>query len=86
MMTNESLGLPLERYIAVNALMMRRSEEKYLDCSYQSGIDDLRQTSWKSDAVKGGSKGVWEYTLTPILHGPFLFSSPTHRTTPTPIH
>lgn len=53
-MTNDSLGSPLQRYAAVNTLMMKG--EKYLDCSYKGFIDFMKQSSWKAEAVKGGSE------------------------------
>jgi hypothetical protein len=53
-MANESIGSPLERYAAVNSFMMK--DVKTLDCSYKSFMEFLSQSSWKSDAVKGGSE------------------------------
>ncbi len=54
MMTNDSLGAPLQRFAAVNTLMM--GGEKELDVDYDSMVQDMKNSSWMADAVEAGGR------------------------------
>ena len=53
-MTDKSKGNELERYAAVNTLMMNTYQQKCLDFKYANLISDLQKTSWDSSAAEGG--------------------------------
>ena len=50
-MTNESLGTALQRYIAIKTLMYGNES---LDVSFQGEVEFMKNTSWNSSAAFGG--------------------------------
>ena len=54
MMDNSSLGSPLQRYAAVNKLMMGKDES--MDCRYEAMLQGMKNSSWKSPDVEGGGR------------------------------
>ena len=59
-MTNASLGSSLERYAAVNDLLLRSSGEKTVDANFSAQVDSMRQVAWDSETVKDGTR-QWVY-------------------------
>jgi len=55
MMTDKSVGDELERYAAVNELILKTYSQECLDYKYSKIIDSLRQTDWNSSASEGGN-------------------------------
>ena len=53
-MVNASIGKEIDRYAAVNSLLLKTYGEKCLDVSYDTMIKDMREISWKSSASEGG--------------------------------
>ena len=59
-MANASLGSALERYAAVNDLLLQSSGEKTVDANFSAQVASMRQVAWDSDTVKEGSR-QWVY-------------------------
>ena len=53
-MTNSSYGSELDRYAAVNSLILDIYSQKCLDFKYNKMISDLQQTGWNSTASEQG--------------------------------
>ena len=53
-MTNISLGQPLNRYAAVNDLTLNTYKQKCLDFKYSNMVEGLKKTDWNSSAAEGG--------------------------------
>ncbi|XP_076060086.1 putative serine protease K12H4.7 [Oratosquilla oratoria] len=58
-MGNASLGQPIQRYAAVNLLMLETQDEKCLDHTYSSFIHDMQQVNWANNSAVGGR--AWTY-------------------------
>ncbi|XP_064614979.1 putative serine protease K12H4.7 [Liolophura sinensis] len=58
-MCNSSVADVLQRYAAVNSLIMETYEQKCVDVSYKKMISDLQRTDWNSSASEGGRQ--WTY-------------------------
>lgn len=56
-MTNTSLGTPLERYTAVNAFI---NDEGSIDANFSGQVEDLSEISWDSASVVEGMR-QWMY-------------------------
>ena len=56
-MNSNLLGDELNRYAAVNDLIMKTYEQKCLDASYDDYVKSMKETSWDSPAAEGG--GFW---------------------------
>ena len=50
-MGNESIGMELNRYATVSALV---NDGECVDISYNKMVQDLKETSWSSEAAEGG--------------------------------
>ncbi|XP_033638180.1 thymus-specific serine protease-like [Asterias rubens] len=59
-MVNASIGKEIDRYAAVNSLLLKTYGEKCLDVSYDTMIKDMREISWKSSASEGGRQWVYQ--------------------------
>ena len=53
-MTDEKLGSPLQRYAAVNSMILDSTKETCLDYKYDKFLQDMRSTNWNSSAAEGG--------------------------------
>ncbi|CAG5133617.1 unnamed protein product [Candidula unifasciata] len=58
-MTDPSLGDPLQRYAEVNALLLKAYSQDCQDFKYDKMLDSMRATSWNSSASEGGRQ--WTY-------------------------
>ena len=54
-MSDTSRGSEVERYAAVNELIMNVYEQKCLDFKYENMISQLSQTTWNTSASEGGT-------------------------------
>lgn len=59
-MANASLGTPLERYAAVNVLLLRSSGEDTVSANFSATVEFMKQVSWDSPAVLFGER-QWVY-------------------------
>ena len=59
-MTNTSLGSPLERYAAVNMLLLQSGGEDSVDANFSAQVEFMKEVSWNSSAVMGGAR-QWVY-------------------------
>jgi len=57
-MSDETRGSQVQRYAAVNELLLGVYEQKCQDFKYANMIADLRQTTWNSSASEGGALSV----------------------------
>ena len=57
-MTKYNVSDPLHAYAAVNDIILNTYEQKCLDASYKSAIDQLKETSWNESAAVGGIKKI----------------------------
>lgn len=57
-MVNTTIGTPVDRLAAVNALLLKQEDAKCLDYKYDAMINDMTNTSWKSD-MASGSKNIF---------------------------
>jgi len=55
-MSDVSRGSEVERYAAVNDLILNVYEEKCQDFKYENMISELSQTTWNSSVSEGGMK------------------------------
>ena len=53
-MSDVSRGSEVERYAAVNDLILNVYEQKCQDFKYENMIAELSQTAWNSSASEGG--------------------------------
>ena len=53
-MNNSTLGDPLERYAAINGLLLKTHKQTCLDASYDDYITSMKKTAWTSSAAEGG--------------------------------
>lgn len=53
-MTDKSVGDEVDRYAAVNEVILKTYSQPCLDFKYSKMIDGLRQTDWNSSASEGG--------------------------------
>uniref|UniRef100_A0A0B7A1H0 Serine protease K12H4.7 n=1 Tax=Arion vulgaris TaxID=1028688 RepID=A0A0B7A1H0_9EUPU len=58
-MTDTSLGDPVQRYAEINALLLKVYEQDCQDFKYDKMIDSMRETAWNSSAAEGGRQ--WTY-------------------------
>ena len=58
-MLNETIGDPLDRYIAVNDAVLDTYGLDCLDTSYESFINQMKQVNWNESAAVGGRQ--WTY-------------------------
>ncbi|XP_059142067.1 putative serine protease K12H4.7 [Physella acuta] len=59
MMTDSSLGNPLQRYAKISNMLLDVYSTQCLDFKYDKMIDSMRQTAWSSSAGEGGRQ--WTY-------------------------
>ena len=59
-MANASLGSALERYAAVNTLLLKYSGEKGVNANFSAEVEFMREKAWNSPAVEGGAR-QWVY-------------------------
>merc|ERR1711892_1488714 len=58
-MTDESLGEPMDRLAAVNDIMLNLGQEECLDHTYESFLGQLTETSWSGEGV-GWRQWIWQ--------------------------
>lgn len=58
-MTSSSVGSPLERYAAVNSMMLNLTNQTCLDYKYDRMLNVMRQTKWSEDPTDAGRQ--WTY-------------------------
>jgi len=54
-MSNASHGSEVDRYAAVNDLILNTYQQKCQDFKYANMISELRSTDWNSSASEGGT-------------------------------
>ena len=54
-MTSSNFGSPMDRYAAVNSILLNSVGEKCLDYKYEKFLKDMRSVSWNSSASEGGT-------------------------------
>jgi len=54
-MCNDSGGTEVDRYAAVNDLILNTYEQKCQDFKYANMISELSQLSWNSSVAEGGT-------------------------------
>ena len=59
-MANTSRGSSLERYAAVNDLLLRATGEESVDADFAAEVESMKKTDWSSEAVEGGAR-QWVY-------------------------
>lgn len=59
-MVNSSLGSPLQRYAAVNSLLLKASGEDSVDANFSAEVEFMKGEAWDSPAVEGGAR-QWVY-------------------------
>lgn len=59
-MTNQSVGPPIERLARVNQLLLDAYESKCLDYRYDKMIESLQNTSWNAEAAEGGRQWMYQ--------------------------
>ena len=59
-MANSSLGSPLQRYAAVNSLLLQTNGIDSVDANFTEDVTFMRNGSWDSPAVEGGIR-QWTY-------------------------
>lgn len=59
-MTNANLGHPLQRYAAVNRLLMASTGQKYIDSNFSAQVEFMSNSSWNAESVMGGAR-QWVY-------------------------
>lgn len=63
-MANSSLGTPLERYAAVNDLLLQSSGEETVGANFSEMVEDMKQVAWNSSTVMFGEKQWYYQTCT----------------------
>ncbi len=63
-MTDNSRGSAIDRYSAVNELILNTYGQKCVDFSYRKFVKQMQQTSWDTSAGEGG---MYDYVLHQIL-------------------
>eukprot|EP00088_Acartia_fossae_P038980 TRINITY_DN4052_c1_g3_i2.p1 TRINITY_DN4052_c1_g3~~TRINITY_DN4052_c1_g3_i2.p1 ORF type:complete len:487 (+),score=107.90 TRINITY_DN4052_c1_g3_i2:51-1511(+) len=58
-MSNNDIGIPLARLVAVNNMALKMSGEKCLDYTYESMVSELQEVSWETEGAQGGRQ--WTY-------------------------
>lgn len=53
-MTNQTLGTPVNRLAKINDLILKISNETCLDYNYDNMINELKNVSWDSEQAEGG--------------------------------
>lgn len=53
-MTNQTIGPPVDRLAVVNGLILNATEQKCLDYKYETMIQEMTNTSWASKQAEGG--------------------------------
>lgn len=54
-LTNEQIGIPLDRLAYINNMLLNATNEKCLDYRYINMIHELRNTTWASEQAEGGN-------------------------------
>lgn len=75
-MLAKNVSDPLRRYAAVNDIILNTYGQKCLDASYDSFLNQMRQTSWNESAAVGGRQ--WTYQ-TCVEFGYFQSTSSAHQ-------
>lgn len=53
-MNNEGIGDELQRYAAVNNMMLKTYSQACLDSSYDDYVSAMKKKTWQSAAAEGG--------------------------------
>lgn len=67
-MTNESIGSSVDRYAAVNTLILKTYEEPCLDYKYDKMIEKMKNVSWDGPASSGKLLNKCQNYFTIFLH------------------
>lgn len=59
-MTNESSGSAVDRFAAVNTLMLETYQEPCLDYKYDKMIKEMKNDSWEGSASNGGRQWMYQ--------------------------
>lgn len=55
-MTNQTLGTPVDRLAKINDLILDISNETCLDYNYENMINEIKNVSWDSEQAEGGKR------------------------------
>ena len=59
-MTNTSIGTPLQRYAIINEHFLTLNAEEYLDANFSAEIEQYKQEEWDAESVYSGER-LWYY-------------------------
>lgn len=59
-MVNKSIGAPVSRLAAVNAMVMEQNKQDCLDFVYEKTIKQMQNTSWDSDVASGARQWIYQ--------------------------
>ncbi|XP_015607074.1 putative serine protease K12H4.7 [Cephus cinctus] len=59
-LTNETIGVPVDRLAEMNNLIMKANGDKCLDFSYIKMIKELRNVTWNNEAAEGGRQWMYQ--------------------------
>ncbi|EZA55516.1 putative serine protease F56F10.1 [Ooceraea biroi] len=59
-MTDEKIGMPIDRLAHINNLLLTATEEKCLDYRYAKMIHELRNVTWASEQAEGGRQWMYQ--------------------------
>ena len=57
-MTNDSIPSALDRFVAVNDVLLNSTGETTINASFQGQIDFMKEVSWDAPANMGGKSGL----------------------------
>ncbi|KAK3589932.1 hypothetical protein CHS0354_034949 [Potamilus streckersoni] len=84
-MGDESIGTALQRYAAVNKLLLDTYFQKCMDFKYDKMISDLKKTNWNSSASEGGRQWTYQtcaefgwFQSSDLVEQPFGISFPVN--------
>lgn len=59
-MLNSSIGAQFNRLAAVNSILLNDTKKDCLDYNYKAMIEDLKNTTWSSEAASGMRQWLWQ--------------------------
>ncbi|KAK2575849.1 hypothetical protein KPH14_007223 [Odynerus spinipes] len=59
-LTNQKLGVPIDRLAQISNLILNASKEKCLDFRYDKMIHELRNVTWNSEGAEGGRQWIYQ--------------------------
>ena len=66
-MTDKTIGSPLDRYAHVNSMLLDVSGEKCLDFKYTKFLKDMKSVSWNSTSSEGGMSNIYLFNTVLIV-------------------